>query len=79
MHIFRCAHIIPCPLLKIEVIEVVLSFEQEKELEVLKQKHKIELENIRKERTEAEHKMKLEEFDKLLELAKAGITNIGGV
>jgi len=44
---------------------MVFTYEETSSLEVLKQKHKIDL-------TKLEHKLKMERLDKMLEIAKAG-------
>jgi tRNA A37 N6-isopentenylltransferase MiaA len=51
---------------------MVLSFEQEKELEQLKHDQKKELIEINKKVAEEEHERKMKRLDKLLEIAKAG-------
>jgi len=51
---------------------MVLSFDQEKELEILKQKHKIEFLAEQLAATKEEHRLKMIRLTKLLEIAKTG-------
>jgi len=51
---------------------MVLTFEQSKELEMLKHKNRLELNQLSLDSDTRKHKQKMIELDKELEIAKAG-------
>ena len=54
---------------------MALDFEQTKEIEVLKQKHKLELGLLQVKQLQADHDAKMVRLEKLLEIAKADAKN----
>lgn len=51
---------------------MAFTFDEQKELELLKQKHKLDLNELQAVDREIEHLQKMERLNKMLEIAKAG-------